>query len=229
MRHFIKLLPEDLQPKYESFNSNELHDHLPSKFRNKKIYNFPDDFFTFSFVRHPYDRLVSAYKDKFLNAQDPGYAFRSKLVLESYGSITFENFLLFVIEDLSRFNNCQKVGKRKCHQIDVHWRPYYQRCAYCDINYDYIGRMETFNADVAEIIQRANLTSFIKMEEASLQSHTTAPKRSSFEHLKFDSKGDIKSSPIAGEYFADVDESVRRQLHELYLPDFELFQYSAGD
>lgn len=228
MKHFIKLLPNEKQPKFQTLDSNELHDRLPSQFKNKKVYDLNADFFTFSFVRHPFDRLVSAYKDKFLNVQDPGYAFRSELLLKSFGSITFENFCHFVIEDLNRFNKCKKSSrKKKCHQVDVHWRPFYQRCAYCDIKYDFIGRMETFNDDVKELIQKANLTSVIKMEEASLQSHRTAKNSSSYE-LKLDSHGDIKPSQLVADFFAfDTDGSVQRQLHELYLPDFELFQYST--
>ena len=33
-------------------------------------------------------------------------------------------------------------------KIDEHWRPFTFQCSYCDINYDLIGRMETWNDDI---------------------------------------------------------------------------------
>ena len=59
---------------------------------------------SFTFVRHPMDRLVSAYENKFLYAQDPTYFIQAILLKK--------NFTLFankVINDNKRSN------------IDIHW------------------------------------------------------------------------------------------------------------
>ena len=90
----------------------------------------------------------------------------SQKIEASYGVLSFENFLRYVLVNLERYEKCHggtgtggtgnggtgnggtgnDISCRK--QVDVHWRPYYQRCAYCDITYSFIGRMESFNEDV---------------------------------------------------------------------------------
>ena len=37
---------------------------------------------------------------------------------------------------------------RRPGQLDVHWRPYFRRCGYCQIPYKVIGKAETFHEDV---------------------------------------------------------------------------------
>ena len=73
MEHFVKLIPEDIRNKldFENMDSHQLHQAVPKQFHLKdleglKINKFfeVNHIFTFSFVRHPFDRLVSAYLDK---------------------------------------------------------------------------------------------------------------------------------------------------------------------
>ena len=73
MEHFVKLIPEDIRSKldFENMDSHRLHQAVPKQFLLKdlqglKINKFfeVNHIFTFSFVRHPFDRLVSAYLDK---------------------------------------------------------------------------------------------------------------------------------------------------------------------
>ena len=85
-------------------------------------------------MRHPFDRLVSAYRDK-VERNHSAYYVKSKLQ-EQYGSDDFNTFLQYVI-------NCHK----KHQKIDMHFRPFDSNCAYCDLSYDVIGRAETFNED----------------------------------------------------------------------------------
>ena len=76
MRHFIKLLPKErqIQKNFDQMDSHQLHAQLPSEFKATRGQHLDlSHYFAFSFVRHPYDRLVSAYNDKILSRNDKGY------------------------------------------------------------------------------------------------------------------------------------------------------------
>ena len=250
MKHFTNLIPPNRQNviDWKHLNSPQLHARIPQEFSSKFIeknlqpgqslndYFRQEGYFVFSFVRHPFDRLVSAYLDK-IEGKGPmgekGYRkLRFKLV-EDYGSVNFQSFLKHVRATLQNYEKCIYAGQnKKCDSgIDVHWRPFYQRCAYCDMSYDFIGRMENFGADVMEVVERANLTSDISVEEAlGLQSHFTS--NDSLQHGQNTKSEEalalpIKASPRALEYFAKVDKSLIKDLLKLYLKDFQLFQYSS--
>ena len=73
MEHFVKLIPEDIRNKldFENMDSHQLHQAVPKQFLLKDLQGLKinklfevNHIFTFSFVRHPFDRLVSAYLDK---------------------------------------------------------------------------------------------------------------------------------------------------------------------
>ena len=239
MKHFINLLPPERQNilDWKHLNSSMLHGRIPKEFTSypifKKLENGQtlsdyfrqEGYFVFSFVRHPFDRLVSAYLDK-VEGRGPmgefGYQkLRSKLK-DKYGSINFESFLQYVRASL-RYHEINEK-----YPIDAHWRPYYLRCAYCDVTYNFIGRMENFGADVLEVVKRANLTSDISTEEAlELQSHFTSNDSSRLgQNTELDLALPIKASSRAYEYFAKVDKRLIKALLKFYDRDFQLFQYS---
>ena len=225
-------------------NSQQLHNKLPREFSSKKLalklrksgttltdYFRQENYFVFSFVRHPFDRLVSAYLDKIDGKNDPGYRKLRLKFKEDYGQVNFENFLKYILEKLRTREKCIKSNIEDCSQIDVHWRPYDQRCAYCAMNYDFIGRMENFAEDVVEVVQRANLTNFISEAEAlGLQSHFTSNNSRHYVQNtnaeKVESKA-YKASQRALDYFEYVDQSLIKELVSFYDLDFTLFQYST--
>lgn len=181
-------------------NSSALHDYVVDHFR----YNASMDLnqtFKFSFVRHPYDRIVSAYEDK-LHGKN----------------ISFDHYLLHIIYEV---RHRERDGK----SINVHIRPFYKRCEYCQVNYDYIGRMETFKEDVEEILKRANLTRFIPLEDASLRTHSSKNLNES-QSRGLDSHGAIKSSLHAQRYFAKVPAKIMEKINQIYSIDFAMFHYS---
>jgi len=234
MKHLIKLLPKKKQilKKYTEMSSHQLHAKLPKEFKASKGQKLDlSSYFVFSFVRHPFDRLVSAFKDKIVSGDDKGYRHVVVDIQRLFGQVTFENFLRYVIWDLQKYYQCQEGTNIQClnHKVDVHWRPFYQRCAYCDVDYSFIGRMESFNRDVQITVTLANLTEYIPLTETNLQSHITRTSTSSLEEdggYQTDWQGAIKASQRALDHFADVEPSICRQIHELYAPDFDLFHYS---
>ena len=141
LQHFAMLSPQTRDnPKL-----NHIHSKIPKLFsirhqvdrksrKNLVAYLKDNNYLTFSFVRHPFDRLVSAYREK-VEKKDKGLYVKHRLQ-KKYGSSDFNTFLQHVIN-----------GYKNHDQIDRHWRLFESRCAYCDLRYDVIGRAETFNED----------------------------------------------------------------------------------
>ena len=76
MQHFNALQDPERRLDKENKHNNAFHNIIPQRFSIKKQigkgfdfksvkkYFSDNDYLTFSFVRHPFDRIVSAYKDK---------------------------------------------------------------------------------------------------------------------------------------------------------------------
>ena len=85
MEHFVKLLPDDIQNDFNfaHMNSAQLHQAVPKHFslKDKDLaepieingFFYSNRIFVFSFVRHPFDRLVSAYLDKIDSEESENY------------------------------------------------------------------------------------------------------------------------------------------------------------
>ena len=53
---------------------------------------------SFSMVRHPFERLVSAYQDKMVDASDHSYFRVRDFIIKNYGEITFPNFVMMILK-----------------------------------------------------------------------------------------------------------------------------------
>ena len=91
----------------------------------------------FTFVRHPFERLVSAYTNK-INTKN----------------VSFSSF-------------ADKVINRFAEQrVNIHWILFSSRCQHCYIPYTMIGRMETFDEDVRYIILKNRLEKQLPITKA---------------------------------------------------------------
>jgi hypothetical protein len=112
----------------------------------------------FIFVRHPYERLVSAYKDKLAGDNTSFQKAIGREIVEKYRKkptqlslnnghdVTFPEFVSYVVDE----------WKQNERQLDVHWRPASDLCLPCSMEYDFIGKFETLNQDVDFLLQRLN-------------------------------------------------------------------------
>lgn len=101
---------------------------------------------SFIIVREPFERLLSAYRNKFEEGKNTYYKligdsivkrFREhKTENESNVAPTFKEFLQFIVQSY-------KDKKR----LDEHWSPYWKFCTTCSINYTLIMKFETFQRD----------------------------------------------------------------------------------
>ncbi|KAM8715413.1 hypothetical protein ACLKA7_002462 [Drosophila subpalustris] len=170
---------------------------------------------SFLFVRDPFERILSAYRNKLEGSRNSFYkALGTKIVhrfrRRSTGGPwprcgpTFEEFVRFLIEE-------HKEGRR----FDEHWAPVYSFCTPCSVNFSIIGKTETFQRDSEFIIRQAGLESLLlgKLPRRKLRKIGNL------------AKSGIKSEALVERYFADLDRSTLDQLLKIYRIDFELFDY----
>ena len=84
----------------------------------------------FYFVRHPFERLVSCYRDKFENGLKTDYIFKTfnPTIIKSKhpNRPTFVEFVEYLI-------------RTPIEQYNDHWLPNWIHCQICTQNYDIIG------------------------------------------------------------------------------------------
>ena len=113
------------------------------------------NYYKFIFVRHPLDRLDSAFRDKFANwnsnheffVQYYGrdiirrqHASASETSLKYGVNVTFEEFLRHALETSDEQNN-------------EHWQSQAQLCAPCAVRYDFVGRFKALANDTMRILK----------------------------------------------------------------------------
>ena len=90
--------------------------------------------------------------------------------LKLLGVYNFSSFVNHVLTEYKK-SDCYDSYNIPCPTIDVHWRPYNARCLYCDIPYNVIGRVETFEEDMKYILLKQNLTHLISLNALRLHTH----------------------------------------------------------
>ena len=220
LKHFTRLTPLPELFDHPDLNDvNKLHEMVPRMFdvkpqmkaeiltdverhgsAKKAIHSFLQryDILNFSFVRHPFERLVSAYVDKVLGKAEG----------ETLKRMRGKSFPQFVDHVISKYKELGCEANPFCG-MDVHWRPQFARCLYCDIHYDVIGKMETFGDDVKYIVMKQNLEPFIPIETTGIKTHAS----------------EVRPGDKAKKYFRQLTSAQILRLFHIYKPDFLLFDY----
>ncbi|KAK4307534.1 hypothetical protein Pmani_020681 [Petrolisthes manimaculis] len=163
-------------------------------------------------ARHPLDRLVSAYRDKYRDGQSrPKGKFinlaKNAVKRDTGGrnsrniTVTFTQFLQLVLND-QRGN------------VNNHWEPYYKVCTPCVLPYQYIFNTETLNEDFSYISQKigANLE-----VDQSFHAHKTSGTTSNTTTTHY------------FHYYTFVDPDLLRKIYKVYQIDFEMFGYEVPE
>ena len=193
----------------------------PGKEYRLRLSSFPSDqrkeilktYFKFTFVREPFERILSAYKDKFVysRAEDRRMLefygreilknFRpnaSKSALEKLNDITFREFIEYLVT---------KGSNKSASAMNYHWDNYVKICGMCAINYDFIGHYETFDQDMADFKEAAGLSP----EDAE----------------RFDARANNKSDTASSllSYYSQIPIEWIDILGRLFRANFEMFNY----
>ena len=102
-----------------------------------------------------YSRLVSGFEQKVVRTNYHGLHRQMRgsfpkfvdLILQQAQECNcltnrFERDLFFNCRGHHRF---EQFCRTQCECMNEHWSPLVSRCAYCAVDYDFVGRMEDFN------------------------------------------------------------------------------------
>ncbi|KAM3857802.1 carbohydrate sulfotransferase 12-like [Diretmus argenteus] len=195
--------------------------HLPLKFPLLNSFPWPEmkvrlkHYTKFLFVRDPFVRLISAYRNKFLQNNEYFYKRFARDMLRLYGDCpnppesgdeafakglrpSFSSFIRYLLDPQT---------ERKA-PFEPHWRQMYRLCYPCLIKYDFVGHLETLQQDTDHLLRILRLEDDIKFPP-------------SYEN--------VTSSGWMWDWFGTVPLEARRRLYKLYEMDFKLFGYEKPD
>nr|XP_033798438.1 carbohydrate sulfotransferase 8 [Geotrypetes seraphini] len=179
-------------------------------FDQKGIYHRLKTYTKMLFVREPFERLVSAFRDKLKNTNKYYHSVFGKAIISKYRrnatrealstgtGVQFKEFIQYLL-DVHK-----PVG------MDIHWDLVSRLCSPCLIDYDFIGKFETME------------------EDANFLFHLiAAPHNLTFPQFKDRHSNEARTTTsIAQQYFAQLSSSERQRTYDFYYMDYLMFNYS---
>ena len=220
----MNLMPQhEIDRKVKSMSLHDhLYDHFSLKMRKAEDSSILSPFYKFVFLRHPFERLVSAFHDKFivvkqLNLMEPfiKYHLESKGMktptllhlrkrwIEQNVEVSFENFVDFVLYEASL--------SQRISGPSGHWWPYTDMCKICEIDYDYIGKLETLADDVACILQNFPNYDLLQQMKSRIK-------------VKVNASGNHNRN-MTIDYFSQLTRPKIIELYNMYKDDFAIGGY----
>nr|XP_023023217.1 carbohydrate sulfotransferase 11-like [Leptinotarsa decemlineata] len=178
----------------------------PSLFALRKAFNTS---ISFLIVRHPLERLLSAYRDKLQYALPHThhkklgneiimkYRYRRKQQRSVFSQKwpTFPEFVDYLVDSV-----------RQGERLDMHWSPIVEFCTPCMFDFQVIAHTETLQEDQQYLIEMAHLGHLIRPE--------------------WRNAGKGNTGNQVAKYYSQLTRSQILQLYHIYRYDFELFNYS---
>ncbi|XP_031551085.1 carbohydrate sulfotransferase 14-like [Actinia tenebrosa] len=164
-------------------------------------------YYKFLFVREPLERLVSAYKDKFLRYRE--------YFVKRWGSQIIKKFRKkskhqrsYIDEDVPTITEFFKyLSTSKPLKMDMHWMPYQELSQPCAVNYDFIGSFDTLAQDAKRVLHHLQVDDKVKFptKQSFYYEYTN---QTSFDHL-----------------INQVPKPVLRAVVRKYIKDYDLFSF----
>ncbi|XP_015597046.1 carbohydrate sulfotransferase 11 isoform X2 [Cephus cinctus] len=175
----------------------------------EELARYLNDSISFLIVRHPFERLLSAYRDKL--KQSLPHTYHSKIgasIVSHYrprdpktGMIQGPKYPLF--EEFVAWLLCDwKAGK----ELDMHWTPVANFCTPCQVRFDVIAKFETLHDDQNFLIKQARVGHIVKPE------------------WKNSARG-VQTKDVIKTYYARLTNKNIEELYEMFKYDFILFDY----
>ncbi|XP_032069410.1 LOW QUALITY PROTEIN: carbohydrate sulfotransferase 14-like [Thamnophis elegans] len=204
-KKIVLLLTLNLSREVFEVNSEEVH----KTNLLKRLSSYPPEqqeellnsFTKVMFTRHPLERLVSAYRDKFLHNET---YYSSKVANEVKalfrkdknftGVVTFQEFVNYVV-------------RRNPEHLDIHWKPMFHLCDPCNIQYDILGKYETLEEDATHTLSRIGAPEIVRYPDSKFYTQRT-------------------NKNLSTQYLRKLDRNQIEKLMKLYQIDFSLFNYT---
>ncbi|XP_063062078.1 carbohydrate sulfotransferase 12-like [Engraulis encrasicolus] len=165
----------------------------------------------FLFVRDPFVRLISAFRSNFERADDAFYKKYARGMLQKYGKyrkppaaikgvlaagirLKFSHFIQYLLDPKTE----------RSEAYNSHWRQIHRLCHPCQINYDFVGKLETLDKDVEHLLHILRVDNVVNFPVSDRNQTTLSWVR---------------------EYFGSIPYKWRKELYKLYETDFRLFGY----
>ncbi|NXA35011.1 CHST8 sulfotransferase, partial [Eudromia elegans] len=179
-------------------------------FDRKGIHHRLNTYTKMLFIREPFEKLVSAFRDKFEHPNNYYHPVFGKAIISRYrvnatkealrtgSGVKFKEFIQYLL-DVHR-----PVG------MDIHWDHVNRLCSPCLIDYDFIGKFESMEEDANFFLHLIG-----------------APRNLTFPKFKDRHSNDERTTTkITQQYFAQLSPSQRQRSYDFYYMDYLMFNYS---
>ena len=141
----------------------------------EQLHKMLNSYRKFMFAREPYGRLLSFYVDKLYAPNSLFWKIIGKKAVVRYRDnptdksklcghdVTFEETVRYFLD-----------ADRDQTAMDSHFLPIFQQCRPCDIDYDFIGKLETFEDDTFYLLNKLDLKSHIEFDNFENESELDA-------------------------------------------------------
>ncbi|KAK3519497.1 hypothetical protein QTP70_032522 [Hemibagrus guttatus] len=190
--------------------------HAPGRLRSLSEYSTAEinrrlrTYLKFIFVRDPFERLVSAYRNKFTRSYNTAFHKRygTKIVrrhranprpeaLEKGSDVSFEEFVYYLVDPRTQ----------REEPFNEHWERAHALCHPCLIHYDVVGKYESLAQDSRYVLKLAGAEGEVEFPASSKSTRTT--------------------ESMAAKFFDNISPFYQKKLYNLYRMDFLLFNYST--
>ncbi|XP_070198056.1 carbohydrate sulfotransferase 11-like [Littorina saxatilis] len=175
------------------------------------------DYYKFMFVRHPLERLLSAWRDKLHSNLSSRIEYRRPLVkhiarvyrnvsrqLDSESldrvQIRFDEFLRFVVDQAE-----------KGAALNEHWERFHKLCHPCTVRYDFVGRYEHLEEDAMRVLESVHADRMVRFPERSAV----------YKHSR--------TTDEMQQFYKDIPASLLKRVYRCFQEDFELFNYTVPE
>ena len=199
-------------------NTADVHNRTLGLFRYLNEYT-PDEivhrlytYTKFLFVRHPFERLISAYRNKFIDSYNLTFfkGLYGRYIIKHYRKnpdalslrtgegVSFTEFVKFILNS-------------PAETADRHWRRYDALCHPCLIYYDYIGKFENLVSDSSNLLKLLQVDDKVQFPYNKTSSYS------------------VPTTVLAKEIFKELPSDLKMKLYNFYRDDFKMFGYSKEE